>query len=129
VSQRIRQVQGQSFTRRAEALSSNPGACNSSHFVTENQSSESTLDISEPTLESLEQDFKFENFKTMDKLLEDKDIGLNYALETIPEYLHHSKAITYQIQLTLTSTFDDMRCTLLRLLEKVKKLELKNRTA
>ncbi|RXG63320.1 hypothetical protein Avbf_18026, partial [Armadillidium vulgare] len=26
--------------------------------------------------------------------------------------------ITYQIQLTLTSTFDDMRCTLLRLLEK-----------
>ncbi|RXG61506.1 hypothetical protein Avbf_14976 [Armadillidium vulgare] len=33
---------------------------------------------------------------------------------------------TYQIQLTLTSTFDDMRCTLLRLLEKVKNLELKN---
>ncbi|KAB7500089.1 hypothetical protein Anas_14044 [Armadillidium nasatum] len=34
--------------------------------------------------------------------------------------------ITYQIRLTLTSTFDDMRCTLLRLLEKVKNLELKN---
>ncbi|KAB7495929.1 hypothetical protein Anas_09255 [Armadillidium nasatum] len=33
--------------------------------------------------------------------------------------------ITYQIRL-LTSTFDDMRCTLLRLLEKVKNLELKN---
>ncbi|RXG55739.1 hypothetical protein Avbf_16345 [Armadillidium vulgare] len=34
--------------------------------------------------------------------------------------------ITYQIQLILTSTFDHMRCTLLRLLEKVKNLELKN---
>ncbi|RXG72473.1 hypothetical protein Avbf_06575 [Armadillidium vulgare] len=33
---------------------------------------------------------------------------------------------TYQIQLTLTSAYDDMRCTLLRLLEKVKNLELKN---
>ncbi|RXG60764.1 hypothetical protein Avbf_10403 [Armadillidium vulgare] len=30
------------------------------------------------------------------------------------------------VQLTLSSTFDDMRCTLLRLLEKVKNLELKN---
>ncbi|RXG54430.1 hypothetical protein Avbf_16531 [Armadillidium vulgare] len=34
--------------------------------------------------------------------------------------------ITYRIQLILTSTFDHMRCTLLRLLEKVKNLELKN---
>ncbi|RXG51711.1 hypothetical protein Avbf_12575 [Armadillidium vulgare] len=34
--------------------------------------------------------------------------------------------LTYQIQLTLTSAYDDMRCTLLRLLEKVKNLELKN---
>ncbi|RXG60774.1 hypothetical protein Avbf_09416 [Armadillidium vulgare] len=51
----------------------------------------------------------------------------NNSLEKIlNEYLLHSKAITYQIQLTLTSTFDDMRCTLLRLLEKVKNLELKN---
>ncbi|RXG59672.1 hypothetical protein Avbf_16134, partial [Armadillidium vulgare] len=71
-------------------------------------------------------DFKLENFKTMDKLVEalymTKDTRSNYALETIPEYLLHSKAV----QLTLSSTFDDMRCTLLRLLEKVKKLGLKN---
>ncbi|RXG53823.1 hypothetical protein Avbf_15291 [Armadillidium vulgare] len=44
-----------------------------------------------------ELDFKLENFKTMDKLVEalymTKDTRSNYALETIPEYLLHSKAI------------------------------------
>ncbi|KAL7634115.1 UNVERIFIED_CONTAM: hypothetical protein RMT77_015443 [Armadillidium vulgare] len=35
--------------------SSNHGACKSSHIVTENQFSESALEISEPTLESSEQ--------------------------------------------------------------------------
>ncbi|RXG69571.1 hypothetical protein Avbf_03565 [Armadillidium vulgare] len=42
-------------------------------------------------------DFKLENFKTMDKLVEalymTKDTRSNYALETIPEYLLHSKAV------------------------------------
>ncbi|RXG52997.1 hypothetical protein Avbf_11197 [Armadillidium vulgare] len=39
------------------------------------------------------------------------------------DYLILGHIQTYQVQLTLSSTFDDMRCTLLRLLEKVKNLE------